>query len=968
MSSKDSQQSVNPQKEKAMKTPKKGSEEKKLKLAEKVLGLFGRGEAKYIVLTPAIIVDALDIDRGEAQWVMSSLVEKSYKVAALTNQNGGLIYLARKVSVREHRFRYTTAELVGLLNPKYFDTVGRFLKGLLSKGETVRLDAKMLEEYDGELKLPSEILEQVIKCFADAGLVKLSKAEKLTMAEAGETEGLNYNSLRDTLKSVALIQRFTGPEIMPHQPTFNSLGDLARIYDDHDDETRVKTIRLKVDKLEVKFHGIMEALLGNQNADPAFLERDLEVLRQTPEKDRPDILVISGIIQGAFKNTEKNRRPTLTLKSDSQQFKAAGILLDECLKLGFKKVIYNCGDDDQKLWEAYTADALMIMAEANAKDGPSKDSKKKSLDYKQLDDLKRTKAWDFHYDFQARVVYEYMLRSHRRLLSADEVGSLTGRRMEEYLILLETYAALKKGQPVPEEWYRQVLKVDNIPLPGKEFSDFVVSHNFRAQVELSDGKVVNLWEVHDWNLTPTAMKQDPTKFARGLIGQLESSGTAKHVETVDGKKTAVNELPHIFAIEHQEQASAVLEGRTLVVSHPSARGISLDRDGITGSIQKDKGKRLLTTRGELIVPATQSLTVTSDDRRLIEIHSDRLLDKMHLSPQRVTIAFFSDWQNGSVTARTDLQVLSLDYTLHHILPKNPVHMIFCGDIFQGRNYSEMPNENVRMGLVRIRDQQRFVGGMLRKSIESVPLPQFKNLKGVTVTDGNHEWNSSHKLTGDTHSEFLPLTLELFFRYHGLDIPVNYHDKVRSAYGEHWNSWTAVDDIAGYKVLSQHYITDGGGKGGSGLKTNPARRLFEGTGDFSQELDLLLSGHFHTPTFQLVNGKIIVVNGSWAGTSGYEWMLGYRPMMGMVFIHLGGGKPPVVEFVTQKTMNAYKARGYYSDENLAKLSFVTDRGFNSRLHGFARIPGQPQSAIQKALWADVDDINWRIESVLGPTKK
>lgn len=944
---------------------RKGNNKRRKELGAKILNLFGHGEGKYIVLTQMILTKALGLDKGETHWVVSPLIDEM-KVATLVNQNGDEIYLARNVTHNKHRFYYTSAELVTLLNSKYFDKVGEFLSALLADGGATYINPEFLEKYDGQLGIPGEILKQIINCFVEADLVKLGKNNKLTETSIGKNTRLGY----DALKNAFIAQRFTGQEIISKPPIINTLDDVERVYNRHNDSTRVKTLKIKLDKPEVKIQGLMEALIGNQDLDLGYLKRELDLLEKMPKENLPDILVVSGIIQGGFQHQEKTRRLTLAMKSERQQFQVAKMVFDRCSKLGIKKIIYNCGDDDQKLWEMHTVDALMIMEEwsRKKKDGTTKDSAKRSVNYKQLDDLKRTKAWDFHYDFQARVVFEYMLRSGRRLYSADEVGEKHGRRMEEYLMLLETYASLKKGEGMPDAFYSQVLQVENIPLPGREFSDFVVTTDFNAEIKLSTGKVIRLWERHDWNLTPTAMKQDPTKFVRGLVGQLEAAGAAKRETSEDGKKVVANELPHVFAIEHQEQCSGVLQGRTLVTSYPSVRCATLDRDSITGRVQKDKVRRILTTRGELPFPATQSLTLTSDDRYLIELRNDRLLNKMGISSERATVVFLSDWQTGSVTARPDLQVLTLDYVFHQLLPKNHVHLVFCGDIIQGRNYPEMANENVRMGLVRIRDQQRFVRRMLQNSMESVPKANYKNMKRVMTTDGNHEWNSSHKLTGDSHSEYLTDTLEDFFRYNGLDVPVKYYDKVRSVYGEHWNSWTAVEEIAGYTVLAQHYILERGGKGSSGIHTNPARALFEGTGDLAQEVDVILSGHYHSPTYQLINNKIVLVNGSWAGTSGYEWMLGYRPMMGTMCVHLGGVLPPVVEIITQKTIHDYKARGYYSDENLSKLGFVTDKGWNAREHGFARIFGQPQSAAQKALWAAVDEINGTMHSVLGPRKK
>src|SRR3990167_1415511 len=105
-----------------------------------------------------------------------------------------------------------------------------------------------------------------------------------------------------------------------------------------------------------------------------------------PKENLPDILIISGIIQGGFQHSEKTRRLTLAMKSENQQFQAAKMVFDRCLNLGIKKIVYNCGDDDQKLWEMHPVDALMIMQRwgYTKEGGPTKDSAKRSVNYKQL--------------------------------------------------------------------------------------------------------------------------------------------------------------------------------------------------------------------------------------------------------------------------------------------------------------------------------------------------------------------------------------------------------------------------------------------------------------------------------------------------------------------------------------------------------------------------------------------------------
>jgi len=913
-----------------------------LHLMKKAISLFGRTKGKYLVLTHDILEKELGVNKGKIEWVMSPLISGG-KIASLLSANDNIVYVARRVRNHKKTFRYTPEELVGVLNSRYFNSVGKFFEAKLKSTRYVLLNGAFLTRHADELELPIEILKSVIECFVKIGLLKLTTEKKLSLSSEGKKVKLGY----DILKSADLAKRFTDSNFVVKKTTkLNSLADVKKAYDDHNEKTRAKIINITMTKPKVKIAYLTELLVGHQDFDIEFMTNVLAKLIALPQNERPDILVISGLVQGAFQHRQKNRRLALveSLKSENRQFKVAKMILDECLKLKIP-IIYNRGNDDREICEMRTVDALFIM---NNLLKPTKDSNKKSVNYKQLDDLKQTKIWDFHFKFQWDVVWPYMLRCGRRLYSADEVGEKYGGRIEEYLMLLETYFALVNKQPTPNPFYTQVLETENIPLPGKEFNDFYITDDFDLVAKFPSGKIVSIWEKHNMTLTPTSMVGDPTKTVRAIIGQLEASGS---------------KIPNAFIIEHQQQEFGILRGNTFIASTPGMHTAKLKRNSF-GTTQIDPSQRKLTTRRELFSAGTNAFEFTEDGRVLIDFMNENFLNKSTVSPDRVSIALLSDWQNGSVTARPDLQVLMLDYILHKLLLNQKIYLFFAGDIGQGRNYPEMPNENVRMGLIRAIDQQDFVRQTLQNSLKSTPLENLKNLKLVGITPGNHEWNTSHKMTGDTHSGFLPNTLKDFFDMRGVSIPVKYYDKLATKYGEHFNAWVGREDIAGYGILVQHMIMEKGAKGNSsGPAAYQIKTLFEGTGPLMQSVDIALSGHWHTPMYLGTGKKLAAINGALAGISGYEYMLGCRSTMSTLMVHLGGGKPVTLEFITPETLIKYQPGGYYSKENLAKLGFTDDPGFDPKVHGFSRIEGQPRSAIQKALWKIIDLISWNFQSTL-----
>ncbi len=914
-------------------------------LGKKILCLFGRGPGKFLALTKAVIQETLNVDAGKVEWAVGPLVSAG-KIAALTNPQDAVVYVVRHLRSKQRKvFRYRSGELVAILNKKYFDAVGSFLEKRLSGAKYILADRHFLEANDDEIGLPVEILRQVINCFTDAGLIKYTTEGKLSYTAEGKNSLLDYYALKSAFISQKFFNDITF--LLPKRARIENLTDVQKVTEEHNKRVRADVLSASMDKPRIKFMHLAELLAGHQDFDIDFLMHIFAQLAALPQDKRPDIIIISGLVQGAFQYRQKNRRLNLVegLKSENEQFKIALLIINECLKLGVK-VIYNRGNDDREICEMRAACAMQIMANQSK---PQKDSAKKTFNYKELDDLKQTKAWDFHFRFQWDVVFPYMLRSGRRLYSADEVGKKFGQHIEEYLMLLETYHALASGSPIPDPFYAQVLAIDNIPLPKKEFSDFRITDDFDLNVSAPDNKnFFALWEKHNFSLTPTSMVGDSLKTARAIMGQL---------------KAMSDKVPNALVIEHQQQNIGVLEDETLVVSLPGMHTAHLKRGSLVSEVQIDPSRRKLTTRRELFTAGACAIT-WENHRYLIDFYNEALLKKAGSLKERTVVALLSDWQTGSVTARPDLQAKVLDYIFHEVMTKHPTYLAFAGDIIQGRNYPEMPNENVRMGLIRTHDQQEFDRQMLLNSLEGVPLDILMNLLGVKIVAGNHEWNTSHKMTGDTHMGFLEATLSGFMRYRKLATPVIYCDKLATEKGEHFNAYAGVQSVGDYNVLIQHMIMERGGKsGGGGLPSAQAKTLFGGAGKLLRNIDFILTGHWHEPNYCLVNNKLAVVNGSLAGLSGYEYQLGYRPTMGTTLLYLGAGLPPTLEIVTTRMLAEYSPKGFYSDANLAKLGFTTDAGFNPIRHGFSLVPGEPRSAIQKSLWSIVDNINWTLQSTL-----
>ena len=724
--------------------------------------------------------------------------------------------------------------------------------------------------------------------------------------------------------------------------TQKHIESLSEVADEHEKFNKQRA----VDKLHVDIRGksarvmhLTELLYGHKDADLDFAERAIAHLESLPPKEKPDVVVVSGLIFGNYQNREKNNRRVKTMSVNSQLGKAKEFI-ERLQKMGMT-VVYNKSDNDQKVIEDYTYDSVRILegiARENGDDWPTS--------FAAFDRAQQSHLWQRNYEFQWDVVFEYMLRSGRRLSTKEEVLRDTGEEIEEYLLLMDAHDRLERGRELTP-LQRQVLEVENIPYRRREPDKLIVTDDYNLELE-TEGKKTHLSGRHEFRQTATSMVKDPTKAARLIVSQMEALG---------------QEVPNAFVLENAQHSVGLMHGNTLITSTPGMTTYNFDSSSFA-RVQSDKAERIAKGRGELNQAGIQQLEFHDDGRISIHLMNDTLMNLAAKTEEPSAAIFFSDWQTGSVTARPDLAVKAMDYVLHSVLMKQKGMLFMNGDIIQGRNYPEMPNENTNMGLVTIDSQQEFVYTMLREILEKMPRKAKNNLEGVHITPGNHEWNSGHDRHGSTHSMFLKILFneasERIFK-----TTLHSYDTV-TAGTSHFKSYTAIAELAAHKVLAQHIMMERGGKGSGELPINQfATMVRSSTGPLMKELNLMGAGHYHHPSYMMTSNKIGVINGSLAGLSGYEWWRGYNPVLGASIVHLGGNRPPEIEFLTPEFLYNYKCQGAYSDSNLDGKGFTTDRNFNPNAHGFGKIfvtSGEhsemmPQNAIQKRLWGIVNDILW-----------
>lgn len=664
-------------------------------------------------------------------------------------------------------------------------------------------------------------------------------------------------------------------------------SNLADIYADNDANSQVDQVSVETDQSNIKVLHMAELLLGHKDSDVGFYSRVLEAVKDDP----PDVIVLSGLMQGDFRFLEKRRQATLVpgITKMSEQFKFAKELLDSARDIA--PVVYNMSNDDRRICEDYTISVFKeMLGLANKADVP----------YWKIDQMRQHPKWQEHLRFQIDTVFPYCLRQGRSLDS-----------IEEYMELYED------GVTQPED---NLFITDDVDL------------------ELLTKKSVYTEQIrHYMGFSPQPMYMNHMKTPMDAVGQLRANG---------------KQAPDGLVIQHNQEAVGVNKDETWVISLGGLLRASnfLHSKGSKTDAAGDVSRRLITTRRRAPYPNATEVERTDDGRTLITIFNDALMEKSFSLPERTAVTLFCDWQTGSITARPDLQVKFMDY-VHEKLGMMAVALFVGGDIVHGRNYPDFPSESQSTGLMSMESQIAFAKSLITESIQHLSKSDVENLVKVIVEPGNHEWNSgTQKWHGYSFTEYIRDAYEGMYLRRGIEPRVAFHNALVTPKGEFVRSFTGVDYLGSNGVTVQHFALERGAKGGmSGLPVYQAQEHDTGLGELKANIDYQLYGHWHHPQYGVFGNKLAIVGGSLAGLSGYEWWRGYRPVISGTLLHIGGGKPPQIEFVSERFLSERVVRkGRFTSGTLKSEGYKDDREFDSARHGIFMPRRYPKSALQKSI--------------------
>lgn len=721
--------------------------------------------------------------------------------------------------------------------------------------------------------------------------------------------------------------------------------DLLQMYAANNTENEINHVEMRTGRDQASILYLSELLIGHKDSAVDFFYDTIDRVKNLPADMKPDVVVMSGLMQGDFKMLEKRRRGTLVpeLTSMDAQFKYAKQAIDGLRSIGVP-VVYNLSNDDRRIAEDYTVETFRKMFDyAKHQEG---------INWGKIDKMRQHPKWLEHRQFQIDTVFPYCLRAGRRLRSAQEMSELTDGAVdvEEYFMLLDAHKRQQDGKK-PTREQTKWLELDNLT-----DKDFIVTDDVDLTLATNERKYTNSIR-HYLGFSAQPMYQNHMKAPTELLGHMASSGQA---------------VPDALVTQNNQEEIGVSVDNAWAISTGGLlrAGNFLGTRGSGTDVPGDISKRLAVSRRRIPNPSASIHTRSDDGRYTVTFFNDTLNEKSHSIPERMTIAELCDLQTGSITARPDILAKYLDYIRTRAIGERTTALFFGGDMIHGRNYPHFPAESQSTGLMAMDSQVAFNKSLFRSSFKDMSREEMDAIQKVMVQIGNHEWNSGTlKWHGYSFADYMREIFERKYAqvgYNDEEIAerVKFHDAVRTPKGEVAQAYTGIEYFGDMGVLIQHYLQERGGKGSGGsLPIYQAQSYANGAGDLMKNIDVMMAGHWHHPQYGLFGDKLGLVGGSMAGLSGYELWRGYRPTVAGTMIHMGGGQPLQVEFVSEEALHKHKiTTGEYMPDRLAVEGYKDDRGFDPARHGIFLPDSFAKSGLQKKILRQMRDASQRAETM------
>ena len=657
-------------------------------------------------------------------------------------------------------------------------------------------------------------------------------------------------------------------------------------------EEKLKRVKIgekvRVSKAEAR-EGIPPVLflskldIGSKYCD----EKTLEYITEKAIGAGVELALVNGAVYGPFFFWENKRRalidpeyPTL----DAQLRRYAE------WRQGFKKVVHIMNDNDSKIIEDLNAlfvNEYMRRTEGKLNIGTSVGWQREY----------RNSRWDDAKRIIRDCVYPFLL-----YLGEDAAGLYTEdnyrspifelvsgfQRLEEGGNLKPAEKKVLQGNRKKRKAFEAVMNHGN--------DKFEVVHEFSKMFD--EKKNLGIRYSGGWTFSKITEYTDPISVPKQNVLRSQNGhlkDVLKEQIIADGRAAML-----YFNATDGERVTLLVPGMA-----DDRRYFTNEFAPIRQVLQDPTHKRASQQNKTLNVPGGVVISGDIKKNMTIEPYIPFIIERMEKvqktgTPYEETvIPIIHDVQTGSITERVDMFMKFLDYAIHERKGKG---ILSVGDLLQGRNYREMPNENHWLSTVSISVQQDNVNEMIR--------PFVPYIKFFKMVDGNHEWNSDRLATGVNYHA----NMRAMFREYNRHVPeekqidFEHFEFIENSKGEIVKAPFGSHKEQDVNILFSHmYSQKGSGKGSS---RNPVTHLaswLDTIGSIADPFNILLGAHYHQVEMMGTNGRLAAILGSNAGESGFEMARGYAsvPMNGLLIFKPDGSI--VVEIVSEQFFKNYKPK-------------------------------------------------------------
>ncbi len=775
---------------------------------------------------------------------------------------------------------YKSGELQKLVPSREQNRIAaQFVQGPMT---VTRIAQQLYGKRVGELFLTAYLTD-----FVERGLLSFED-DKYAKTKHGHEFGIDAQSVK-TLDAMELENKLH-VKSEEKAPDFKSLGEVSAALKKNREDLTVHPVDLNDEigsKSAVTLLLGAEFLFGNQDTAMELLEW---ALTQT----RPDISLVTGLVQGTFSAVQTKKARVLAeeqkLNKIGPQISSAGLLLKALERITKGTVGVVQGDDDFMTAENY-ANIAMLAEGHSWTFGINKKSLSAELNRQLFIREQRLKQY-----IQWENIIPYWYRIGRSLKNAAEMYEAIGVPKSEYRLIIEILCALRNHFPYPKEYEEMV----NVP---------ALQGNVGRRIVSPDSLSLKFWDkeirlVHSTQFSDVTQYVDPLATLEKITRHMGARDIKMPWMTIDG---------------HQEFFYGTYFQGHWVMTLPGMQDATLAaqyrKKVFHTRVLTSKAHRQNTFRKSPATPGMPEFTFLKDGRirlRLLNDTTKRVLEAQRGKPEESAyICYVNDTQFGSITMQPEFLMKYMDYSLYAC---KATRLRFNGDILQSVMYANVFAENRPIRLVSVDSQQRFAVAVMVPLIHDAPA-----LRCVNAWMGNHEWATwGNSLTGENALYFLEAELKGFIEGQKR---AGKNPLLSDASTISRIMWKKTVNPGPDRILYPMFMEKVGGFtiayahqwqpfGGGRTPVDQPRKWLSNMADAAGPLDLLMGGHLHSLWWAQEYGKFLLQNAAAASQSGYELARGLMSTVMFTQLHVSNRTGITIEFIPWQFLQKYRCRSPY----------------------------------------------------------